>query len=287
MATMKDSRPTVADKRRNFRSLHESGCFPVPNPWDVGSALYLQSLGFKALATTSAGYAWSQGQRDGSVALEQVLSHFNALVDATDVPINADFEGGFSQGPALISEHVRRACDTGVAGISIEDSTGNPRFPLYDLETATARIQAARHAIDQAGGDVLLIGRAECYFVGRPDVRDAVMRLKAYAQAGADCLYAPGVSSREDIKAIVASVAPKPVNVLVGASTTLSMKELATLGVRRISVGGALAASAWCGFMRAALSLAEEDRFDGLPSAPIGKNLNALFATRAATYGSG
>jgi 2-methylisocitrate lyase-like PEP mutase family enzyme len=281
MDEIKHSRPTVAEKRRNFRSLHESGCFLVPNPWDVGSALYLQSLGFKALATTSAGYAWSQGHQDGGVTLEQVLSHFKALVEATDVPINADFEGGFAQGPALITEHVRRACDTGVAGISIEDSTDNPRFPLYDLETATARIRAARHAIDQAGGDVLLIGRAECYFVGRPDVRDAVMRLKAYAQAGADCLYAPGVSSREDIEAIVAGVAPKPVNVLVGASTTLRMRDLATLGVRRISVGGALAASAWCGFIRAALSLAEENGFDGLASGPIGKNLNALFATRA------
>jgi 2-methylisocitrate lyase-like PEP mutase family enzyme len=281
MDEIKHSRPTVAEKRRNFRSLHESGCFLVPNPWDVGSALYLQSLGFKALATTSAGYAWSQGRRDGGVALEQVLSHFRALVEATDVPINADFEGGFAQGPALITEHVRRACDTGVAGISIEDSTDNPRFPLYDLETATARIRAARHAIDQAGGDVLLIGRAECFFVGRPDVRETLVRLKAYAQAGADCLYAPGVSSREDIEAIVAGVAPKPVNVLVGASTTLSMRDLATLGVRRISVGGALAASAWCGFIRAALSLAEENGFDGLASGPIGKNLNALFATRA------
>jgi 2-methylisocitrate lyase-like PEP mutase family enzyme len=283
MSSMKSFRPTVADKRRVFRSLHESGCFLVPNPWDVGSALYLQSLGFEALATTSAGYAWSQGRRDGGVALQQVLSHFEALVEATDVPINADFEAGFAQGPALITEHVRLACDTGVAGISIEDSTANPHCPLYDLETATARIQAARHSIDQAGGDVLLIGRAECFFVGRPDLRETVIRLRAYAQAGADCLYAPGVSSREDIEAVVAAVAPKPVNVLVGASTTLSMQELAALGVRRISVGGALAASAWCGFVRAAQSLAEENRFDGLPSGPIGKNLNTLFATRAAS----
>src|SRR3984885_14703323 len=181
MDEIKPSRPTVAEKRRNFRSLHESGCFLVPNPWDVGSALYLQSLGFKALATTSADYAWSQGQRDGGVALAQVLSHFEALVEATDVPINADFEGGFAQGPALITEHVRRACDTGVAGISIEDSTGNPHIPLYDLELSRGGTEAARRAIDQAGRDVLLIGRAECYIVGRPDIRDTVVRLKAYA----------------------------------------------------------------------------------------------------------
>jgi 2-methylisocitrate lyase-like PEP mutase family enzyme len=282
MDAMKPSRPKIADKRRKFRSLHESGCFLIPNPWDVGSALYLQSLGFDALASTSAGYAWSQGRRDGGVTLEQALSHFKALVEATDVPINADFEGGFAQGPALIAENVRLACDTGVAGISIEDSTGNPRFPLYDLETATARIQAARQAIDQAGADVLLIGRAECFFVGRPDLPETLARLKAYAQAGADCLFAPGVSSGEDIEALVAGVAPKPLNVLVGASTKLSMKDLATLGVRRISVGGALAASAWCGFVRAAQSLAEQNTFDGLPSGPIGKNLNALFATPAA-----
>lgn len=277
------SRPTVADKRRAFRSLHESGCFLIPNPWDVGSALYLKSLGFKALATTSAGYAWSQGRRDGGVTLDQVLSHFKALVEGTDVLINADFEGGFAQGPALIAEHVRLACDTGVAGLSIEDSTGDSGQPLYDLAVATERIRAGRRAIDQAGGDVLLISRAECFLVGRADVRETVTRLKAYAQAGADCLYAPGVSSREDIEAIVAGVAPKPVNVLVGASTSLSMRDLATLGVRRVSIGGALAASAWCGFMRAAQSLAEENSFDGLPSAPIGKNLNALFATRVTT----
>jgi 2-methylisocitrate lyase-like PEP mutase family enzyme len=277
------SHPTSADKRCAFRSLHESGCFLIPNPWDLGSALFLQSLKFKALATTSAGFAWSQGHRDGGVSLDQVLSHFQTLVEATDIPINADFEGGFAREPARIADHVRLVCDTGVAGLSIEDSTGNSSQPLYDLELATERIRAARRAIDRAGSDVVLIGRAECFLLGRPDVRETVARLQAYAQAGADCLYAPGVSRREDIEAIVRAVAPKPVNFLAGAATTLSVSELAAIGVRRISVGGALAASAWCGFMCAAQSLANENRFDSLPSVPIGKTLNALFATHAAT----
>jgi 2-methylisocitrate lyase-like PEP mutase family enzyme len=275
---MKGPRPTVAQKRRVFRALHDSGCFLIPNPWDVGSAVYLQSLGFKALATTSSGFAWSQGARDGAVPLDEVLCHLKAVVDATDVPINADFAGGFAAAPAQVAVHVRLAIDTGVAGLSIEDSTGNPASPLYDLDYAVQRIRAARQAIDRAGCDLLLIGRAECFVVGRPDIAQTVERLQAYAQAGADCLYAPGISTREEIEAVVTAVAPKAVNVLVGSSTTRTLRDFAALGVRRVSVGGALARSAWGGFMRAAQLLASDGRFDDLPGMPMGTDLDAFFS---------
>ena len=274
---MESPRPTVAQKRRVFRALHDSGCFLIPNPWDVGSAVYLQSLGFNALATTSSGFAWSQGVRDGAVPIDEVLSHLQAVVDATNIPINADFEGGFAAAPAQVAAHVRLAIDAGVAGLSIEDSTGNPASPLYDLAYAVERMRAARHAIDQAGGDVLLIGRAECFVVGRPDIAQTIARLQAYAQAGADCLYAPGVSTSEEIETMVAAVAPKPVNVLVGSSTTRTLRDFAGLGVRRVSVGGALARSSWGGFMRVAQRLALEERFDELPGMPMGTDLDAFF----------
>ena len=190
---MTESRPSIADKRRAFRQLHEAGCFVIPNPWDIGSARYLQSLGFKALATTSSGFAWSRGRRDGAAALDLVLQHLADMVAATDLPINADFESGFARDAAGVAGNVRLAAETGVAGISIEDSTGDAATPLYELTVAVERILAARRAIDQAGGDPLLVGRAECFLVGRPDLDETIGRLQAYANAGADCLYAPGI----------------------------------------------------------------------------------------------
>lgn len=270
-------RPNVDDKRRTFRRLHDSGCFVIPNPWDIGSALYLQQLGFSALATTSSGFAWSQGRADGSMPRERVLEHLAELVAATDLPVNADFESGFAPDPAGVAESVRLAVQTGIAGLSIEDSTGDRARPLRELDDAVARVRAAREAIDRAGGDVLLVGRAECFFLGRPDLDETITRLKAYANAGADCLYAPGIRTREQIAAVVAAVAPKPVNLLVGAASELTMREIAALGVRRVSVGGALARAAWAGLMNAARSIVEQGRFDGFANATPGSELNALF----------
>ena len=274
---MADTRPSIADKRRAFRQLHESGCFLLPNPWDLGSARFLQSLGFKALATTSSGFAWSQGRPDGGVSRAMALAHLQSVVAATELPVNADFESGFAADAAGVAESVRLAVETGVAGLSIEDSTGDSQQPLYELGTAVDRIRAARRAIDEAGGDTLLVGRAECFLVGRPDLDETIGRLKAYAAAGADCLYAPGIRTREQIEAVVAGVAPKPLNLLVGWPSELTMREIAALGVRRVSVGGALARSAWGGFMRAARLLAEQGRFDGFVNAAPGQELDAFF----------
>jgi 2-methylisocitrate lyase-like PEP mutase family enzyme len=268
---------SVADKRRAFRKLHEAGCFVIPNPWDIGSARYLQSLGFKALASTSSGFAWSVGQRDGAVSRDDVLAHLRELVSATDLPVNADFENGYASDAAGVAESVRLAIETGVAGLSIEDSTGDAAKPLYELDVAVERMRAARKAIDKAGGDTLLVGRAEGFLWGRPDLADAILRLKAYSAAGADCLYAPGIRTPEQIRAVVDAVAPKPVNLLVGSTSELTMQAIAALGVRRVSVGGALARAAWGGFMRAARMLAEEGRFDGFADAASGKELNSLF----------
>lgn len=275
---MAETRPSIDDKRRSFRRLHESGCFVLPNPWDVGSARFLQSLGFKALATTSSGFAWSQGLPDGGASRAVVLAHLQAMVAATDVPVNADFESGFARDAAGVEESVRLAVETGVAGLSIEDSTGDAAKPLYELSLAVERIRAARKAIDRAGGDTLLVGRAECFLVGRPDLEETSTRLKAYANAGADCLYAPGVQTRDQIAALVAYVAPRPFNLLVGSASELSLKDIAALGVRRVSVGGALARSAWGGFMRAATLLAQQGRFDEFAHAASGRELDALFA---------
>ena len=277
---MHNPRPTVADKRRVFHKMHESGCFAIPNPWDVGSALYLQGLGFKALATTSSGFAWSQGRPDGGMSRDQVLAHLHGMVAATDVPVNADFESGFARTAGEVAESVALAVRAGVAGFSIEDSTGNPDDPLFDLGTAVERMRAARHAIDQAGGDTLLVGRAECFLVGRPDLQETIARLRAYANAGADCLYAPGIRTREDIASVVAAVAPKPLNLLVGSAGELTLQDIAALGVRRVSVGGALARSAWGGFMRAATLIAKEGRFEAFRDAASGHELNALFNAR-------
>ncbi|VTU26105.1 isocitrate lyase/PEP mutase family protein [Variovorax sp. PBL-E5] len=274
---MAETRPGVADKRRTFRQLHDSGCFVIPNPWDIGSARFLQGMGFKALATTSSGFGWSQGRADGAAPRDMVLEHLRTLVAATDLPMNADFESGFAHDPAGVAQSVRLAVETGVAGLSIEDATGDAAAPLYTIDEAVARIRAARGAIDKAGGDTLLVGRAEGFLHGRPDLDEAIARLQAYAQAGADCLYAPGIRTREQITAVVAAVAPKPFNLLVGWSSELTMKDIAEMGVRRVSVGGALARAAWGGFIRAARLIADEGRFDGFADAAPGGELNAFF----------
>jgi 2-methylisocitrate lyase-like PEP mutase family enzyme len=270
-------RPSIADKRRAFHKLHEAGCFVIPNPWDVGSARYLQGLGFKALATTSSGFAWSHGHRDGGMSRDRVLDHLTDIVEATDLPINADFENGFAPDAAGVAESARLAVESGVAGLSIEDSTGDASRPLYDVDTAVDRIRAARKAIDKAGGSTLLVGRAECFLVGRPDIEHTIHRLKAYGNAGADCLYAPGIRTRDEIGAVVAGVAPKPVNLLMGWPGDLTMAQIAALGVRRVSVGGALARSAWGGFMRAAKLIIEQGKFDGFADAASGKDLDTFF----------
>jgi 2-methylisocitrate lyase-like PEP mutase family enzyme len=272
---------SIAEKRILFRALHEQGCFVMPNPWDAGSARYLQGLGFKALATTSSGFAWSQGHADGGLPREIILAHLRGIVAATDLPVNADFENGYAADADGVAQSVRLAVETGVAGLSIEDSTGNPAQPLFPIDVAVERLRAARRAIDEAGGDTLLVGRAENFVVGQPDFDDTIARLKAYAEAGADCLYAPGISTREQIKAVVAAVAPKPVNLLIGSASELTLQEIAELGVRRVSVGGALARSAWAGFMRAAQSLTE-GRFDAFADAASGQQLNALFRNKPA-----
>jgi 2-methylisocitrate lyase-like PEP mutase family enzyme len=269
---------TVAEKRAAFRALHVSGCFVLPNPWDVGSARYLEGMGFKAVATTSSGFAWSVGHADNTVSRDAVLAHLRTIVSATDLPVNADFENGFGSDPASVAESVKLAVDTGVAGLSIEDSTGNAASPLFPRAEAVERIRAARRAIDETGGDTLLVGRAENFFAGVPDLDDTIARLRAYAAAGADCLYAPGIQTREQIEAVVAAVAPKPVNVLVGSTGEFTLRDLANLGVRRVSVGGALARAAWGAFMRASLSLAD-GRFE-FGDAASGKVLNDLFRGR-------
>lgn len=270
--------PTVQQKRAAFRALHRQGCFVLPNPWDAGSARMLQGLGFRALASTSSGHAWSVGVPDGAASRDAVLAYLRTIVAATDLPVNADFEDGFAADPDGVAESVRMAIDTGVAGLSIEDSTGDPANPVRAIADAVARMRAARAAIDAAGGDVLLVGRAENFFHGRPDLPDTIARLRAYADAGADCLYAPGIRTREEISAVVAAVAPRPVNLLIGSASELSVSDAASLGVRRISVGGALARAAWGGFLRAARAIATEGRFDAFADATPGKELNAFFA---------
>lgn len=273
MATTSD----IAARRQAFRRLHQSGCFVIPNPWDAGSARYLESLGFRALATTSSGAAWSRAKADGAMDLQEVLAHLREMVRATALPVNADFEAGYAADAAGVARNVRLALDTGVAGISIEDSTGNPDEPLRDIASAVERIRAARAAIDEAGGEVLLVGRAENFFAGRPDLDDTIRRLRAYAEAGADCLYAPGIQTREQIAAVVAAVAPRPINLLVGSANELTLRDIEALGVRRVSVGGAMARAAWGGFMRAAQMIASEGRFHGFADAAKGADLNALF----------
>jgi 2-methylisocitrate lyase-like PEP mutase family enzyme len=268
---------TQKEKCIAFRKLHESGCFVLPNPFDVGGALALQHLGFKALASTSAGFAWSIGRPDNRVALEEVLQHLTALCAAVDLPVNADFEGGFADEAEEVAVNVTRAVMTGVAGLSIEDSTGDATKPLYERAFAIDRIKAARAAIDADGSAVLLVGRCEGFLVGQTDLNMVIDRLNAYAEAGADCLYAPGLRSKEQIATLVKAVYPKPVNVLVGWPG-FSVAELADLGVRRISVGGSLARAAWGGFMRASREIAEKGTFTELGSAHPGADLNKMFS---------
>jgi methylisocitrate lyase len=266
--------PGVAEKRQAFRQLHSSGCFVIPNPWDVGSARYLASLGFPALATTSSGFAWSRGYTDNSVTLEELLRHLEEMAAGVDVPVNADFEGGFAVEPAGVAANVRRAVATGVAGLSIEDSTGEVDAPLHEFGLAVERVRAAAGAV--AGSGVMLVARSEGFIAGRPHLAETVRRLTAYAEAGADCLYAPGVRTREEITAVVRAVAPKPVNVLVGSDFT-TVADMAALGVRRISVGGALARAAWGGFARAAGELARAGTFGGFSIALPSAELENLF----------
>jgi methylisocitrate lyase len=267
---------TAADKRKIFRKMHETGCFALPNPWDVGSARALQHLGFKAIASTSAGFAWSIGRSDNRVTVEDVLRHLTALCDAVDLPVNADFEGGFAHDAEKVAVNVARAVKTGVAGLSIEDSTGDAAKPLYERGHAVERIKAARRAIDADHSGVLLTGRCEGFLVGQDDLDMVIDRLQAYADAGADCLYAPGIKTREQITAIVKAVRPKPVNLLIGASG-LSVGQAAELGVRRISVGGSLARTAWAGFMRAAREIADKGTFTELGTGYAGSELNKMF----------
>lgn len=269
--------PDTSERRRQFRALHQHGCFVLPNPWDAGSARYLQSAGFKALASTSSGHAWSQGKADGAEDLEQVLAHLRDMADATSLPLNADFGDGFGATPADVERAVLRAIDTGVAGLSIEDASPDPFQPLRPLDEALARLRAARVAIDHSGADVMLIGRAENFFVGQPDIDDTLLRLRAYADAGADCLYAPGIVQRAHIEAVVAAVAPMPVNLLVGGPSAFTLQDIAAMGVRRVSLGGALARAAWGGFMQATQQLQEQGSFAGLEGATSGATLNALF----------
>jgi 2-methylisocitrate lyase-like PEP mutase family enzyme len=268
---------TVVEKRAAFRKLHAGGCFVIPNPWDIGTTRYLQHLGFKALATTSAGFAFSRGLPDAAVARDDMLAHIAEIVAATDLPVNADFEGGYAQASEGVAESVRLCVETGVAGLSIEDSTGDKNEPLYDLDLAVARMKAARAAIDKAGGDVLLTGRAECFLVGRPDLDETVRRLKAYSTAGADCLYAPGIRTPEQIAAVVKAAAPKPVNVLMPGALGITVADLEALGVRRISVGGTLARVAWGAFIRATKEIASDGRFDAFKEAAAHAEINGFF----------
>jgi len=266
---------TTAERRRIFRRRHEGGCFALPNPWDIGSAKYLEYLGFKAIATTSAGFAFSRGLPDGGVGRDLMLAHIREMVKATDLPVNADFENGYAHDPDEVAQNVQRCVETGVAGLSIEDNSGRGDEPLYELEFAAERVRAARSAIGDRG--VMLTGRAECFLVGVNDIDDVIRRLTAYAEAGADCLYAPGIRERDHVAAVVKAVAPKPVNLLISAPSSLTVREAADLGVRRVSVGGALARAAWGGFIRAAKELAEAGTFEGFGGATPHREVQQFF----------
>ena len=268
---------SIADKRRTFRALHRSGCFVIPNPWNIGSARYLQGLGFKALATTSSGYAHSQGCADGAQSCDEALAHIREIAAASDVPVNADFEDGFADDLDRMAENVTRCIATGVAGLSIEDSTGDPDRPLYDFDFALARVKAARAAIDRAGGDVVFTARTEGFIRGRPDLAETIRRLKAFADAGADCLYSPGIKTREQIEATVQAVAPKPINFLNSGAFGFTVKDLGAMGVRRISVGGTLARVAMNAFVRSAREIASEGKFDSFAGVMSNAELNTFF----------
>ncbi|HEX2284274.1 MAG TPA: isocitrate lyase/phosphoenolpyruvate mutase family protein [Mycobacterium sp.] len=262
-----------------FRQLHEQGCFVIPNPWDAGTAIALAAMGFPALATTSAGCAFALGRPDTPTALDldTVLGNIAEIVDAVDVPVNADFQAGYADGLEGLAVNVRRCVATGVAGLSIEDASGSADDPLYSLPEAVDRVRAARSAIDESGADVLLTARAECFLYGRTDLPEAIIRLQAFAEAGADVLYAPGVRTREDIGTLVDALRPYPINVLMGSDTGLTVNDLAELGVRRVSVGSALCRVAWGAFLSAARQIADAGSFSGLREAASFNELNSLF----------
>jgi 2-methylisocitrate lyase-like PEP mutase family enzyme len=268
---------TSAQKRDAFRKLHESGCFVIPNPWSAGTARYLEGLGFKALASTSSGYAHSLGFSDGALTLDQVLTHYREIASATSIPVNADFENGFAHAPDDVAANVKRCIDTGVAGLSIEDYTNDDANPLYDFDLAVARMKAARKAIDESGGDVLLTGRAEGFLHGRPDLGDAIKRLRAFSEAGADCLYVPAIKTREQIVEVVKAVAPKPVNLLNHTNLGFTVKDIADMGVRRISVGGTLSRVAMDAFIKSARDIAENGKFDSFAGVVSNAELNKFF----------
>ena len=270
--------PEFATRRQSFRKLHHSGCFVMPNPWDAGSARYLRGLGFPALATTSAGFAFSRGLPDGQAKLDGVLAHFREIVAAVDVPVNADFEAGYARDLAGLARNVRACVETGVAGLSIEDASGDVAHPLFDLPEAVERMHAARAAIDETKSGVLLTGRAECFLVGHADpFAECVRRLTAYAEAGADVLYAPGIDEPGSIKALLAALPPKPVNILMSRDSGMTVSQLAELGVRRISVGSSLARAAWTGFIHAAKAIARSGSFSGFAGLTPYREVNAFF----------
>src|SRR5690242_3786357 len=268
---------SIADKRRTFRTLHQSGCFVIPNPWNAGGARYLQGLGFKARATTSSGYAHSIGYSDGDVTRDMVLAHCREIAQAADIPVNADFEGGYADDPEEVAANVRLCVDTGIAGLSIEDFNGNDADPLYDFDLAVKRVRAARDAIDQAGGGVVFTARTEGFIKGRPDLAETVRRLEAFADAGADCLYAPGIRTREQIETVVKAVAPLPVNLLMPAPMGFTVSDIAAMGVRRISVGGSLARVAMHAFIQSARQIAQEGKFDSFAGVVSNAELNKFF----------
>jgi len=267
------------DRRETFRVLHESGCFVMPNPWDLGTARVLAQIGFPAIATTSSGLAWSMGRQDNNVTLDETVRHLHAVAQAVDVPVNADFTNGFAIMPFDVANNVAAAVTTGVAGLSIEDSTLDEANPLFEFDLAVDRIRAARGAIDESRTGVLLTARSEGFIVGRPDLAETIRRLTAYAEAGADCLYAPGIKTPEEIQAVVAAVRPKPVNFLMAAATHFSVDDLERLGVRRISLGGTLARVAWTAVTRALREIADEGKFTNLAGTMANAELNEFFRT--------
>ena len=269
---------TIEEKREEFRRLHERGCFAIPNPWDIGGAKYLEHLGFKAMATTSAGFAFARGVSDGSVKRDDMLAHIRELVEATDIPVNADFENGYADDPNWCAENARLCAETGVAGLSIEDAADRKESPIYDVELAAERIRAVREALHGTG--VLLVGRAEGFLVGRENLDQVIKRLVKYSEAGADCLYAPGFNDRDSNKAIVEAVAPKPVNILIGGAGGLTMRDASEIGARRVSVGGAFFRAAWGAFVRSAKELMEQGTFEELKHATSYADLQELFSVR-------
>ena len=281
---MPGSRPSTADKRRAFRKLHESGCFVIPNPWNVGTARYLQGLGFKALATTSSGHAHSQGFADGDQPIEDVLAHYREIATAADIPVNADFENGYAHDPADVARNVARCIETGVSGLSIEDYTGNDANPLYDFDLAVARVRAARAAIDEAGGDVVFTARSEGFIRNRADLDETIRRIKAFANAGADCIYTPGIRTREQIEATVKAAAPKAVNFLNSGAFGYTVNDLANMGVRRISVGGSLARVAMHAFIKTATEISKDGKFDGFAKPISNAELNTFFRNDRETW---